>query len=108
MSYKYRGTEKNDPLRETCGDKRGTNSGYTRHYRANERPCAQCAQAQADYLKRYRSGPGGDEHRRQAVARSRAKSQLVARHRDEFDALYRAAHAALVAETVSVEAGGEH
>ena len=102
MSYEYRGTQKNDPLPQTCGDLVGTNGGYTRHYRAHEYPCSRCRKARARYLQNLRSGPGGDEHRRQAIARSRAKSELVKRHRDEFDALYRAAHAALLTESEAV------
>ena len=98
MSYEYRGTQKNDPLPQTCGDLVGTNGGYTRHYRACEDPCSRCRKARARYLRDLRSGPGGDEHRRQAIARSRAKSELVKRHRDEFDALYRIAHAELLRE----------
>ena len=34
-----------------CGELRGTNSGYARHYRAKQKVCPDCWQAQADYRK---------------------------------------------------------
>lgn len=103
MTYQYRGNRRNDPKPQTCGEKIGTLAGYSRHYRAGEYPCGRCKRARAKYLADLRSGAGGDEHRRQAIARSRAKSELVRRHREEFEALYRAAHAELTARPAGTD-----
>lgn len=38
--------------RNACAEKRGTWAGYGRHYRAGEKPCAECEQASRDYQNR--------------------------------------------------------
>jgi len=37
-----------------CGEKRGTLTGHTRHWRAGESPCAECFAAQAAYHRYWR------------------------------------------------------
>lgn len=84
---------KNDPLPETCGDKRGTYAGHGRHWRAGESPCGPCRTAANAYRRsRYEADPV------RVLAVSRARSALVNRHRAEYDALYRAALAEAWAE----------
>lgn len=44
--------------RNACAEKRGTWAGYARHYRASEKPCAECRQASRDYTReRTRNTP---------------------------------------------------
>src|SRR5690625_6202239 len=44
--------------RNACAEKQGTWAGYQRHYRAGEKPCAECQQASRDY-QNTRNGSRG-------------------------------------------------
>jgi hypothetical protein len=90
MTYTYAGTVKSDPFLHTCGDKRGTNTGYNRHFRAHEKPCSACARAAARYRKERRARYAG-EHLAYQRARARALRALARRHRAEFKVLMRTA-----------------
>jgi len=81
---------KNDPLRETCRDARGTVRGYGRHARRGEAPCERCREAINAYNRARRNewgDRGSDAMRRKAKAR--AWAALARRHPDEFAAIMR-------------------
>lgn len=82
------------------GDLRcGTHAGYARHYNRGEEPCALCRIAKAAYDMRNRDVPDNAQKARlSAKAQARANQDLHARHRDEYNELYRAHKAAIFEE----------
>lgn len=77
----------------------GTNSGWARHQRAQEKPCDACARAKSDYDKRRRNT---DSVKRAsqlgARAQSRAERRLAAIYPDLYRSLYLEAKRELLAE----------
>lgn len=73
----------------TCGDKRGTRTGYNRHRRAGERPCDECRAVNNAYEReRFAANPERVAHGRLlSKARSRALAALARRHPAEFQTL---------------------
>lgn len=71
---------KNEPLPETCGDKRGTVTGHGRHRKAGEDPCPPCRKAHNKYAATWRQGrPKGQ---RAAVAQRLRQRALLALKRE--------------------------
>jgi hypothetical protein len=65
----------------------GTTGGYQGHVKRKDEICDACRKAQMEYLAGWRERAGDDLKRRQkrrAAARSRALSQLAARHQEEY------------------------
>jgi hypothetical protein len=72
----------------------GTPSGYDRHQRVGEKPCAACANATADYDKRWRDATKRRQRDRlHARAQGRAEKLLRLAHPNEYDAYYQIAKA---------------
>jgi hypothetical protein len=78
----------------------GTTNGYHAHKRRDEKPCDPCREAWNAYQRDYRTGNEDFQVKDKAYqrayqrARSRAAQQLIANHRDEFNALLAAERAA--------------
>jgi hypothetical protein len=71
--------------------KHGTTSGYTLHRKLGEKACRRCHKAKADSnAKSYaRRTKGNNRQLQQARAQSFARSELVRRHKKEYDRLYK-------------------
>ena len=94
---------KNDPLRETCRDARGTVRGYGRHARRGEYPCPRCREAINAYNRQRRAAwesvpTTRDADRLRRKAQARAWATLARRHADEFASIMRAEMGRLLAE----------
>jgi len=67
----------------TCG----TNGGYQQHRKHGEEACQPCKDANAAYVKewRSRSGPAQEYARRYALAKNRATQRLLVQHASDFE-----------------------
>jgi hypothetical protein len=76
---------KNEPLPETCGDKRGTLTGKTRHQVAGELLCDACREAERAYQENYRKRRGTvpSQAAGQRV-RNRALRALAREHPEDY------------------------
>jgi hypothetical protein len=87
---------KNEPLPETCGDKRGTPTGFSRHYTAGETPCEPCRHARNAYARTLKSQSERRDARRETErARSRAHNALARLYPEDFARLKAEAYAAI-------------
>lgn len=77
----------------TCGDKRGTLTGWNRHMKAWEDACPECRAASNDYQRQRRAtNPDAAQQARDASRRrATAIKRLIARHRSEYLDLLREA-----------------
>lgn len=84
--YRYRGDTKNDPIPETCGDKRGTVTGASRHRKAGEKRCDDCRIAENAYATTWRGkqeGKGRSAKISQRL-RQRALVKLRVMHPEDY------------------------
>lgn len=80
----------------------GTHSGWTRHQRHGEQPCDPCWRAKHDYDQRRLTDPVKLQRGRlRARAQGLAESELVRRHKAEYDELYAATLAELFGAVVT-------
>lgn len=82
------------------GARHGTLTGHARHLARGEEPCEACRAAKAEYDERWRGSPRRARlGRLNARAQARAYGELSRRHKAEYDELYAAHRAELLAES---------
>lgn len=73
---------------ETTKTRHGTHSGWSRHQLLDEEPCDMCREARSRY-DQSRSDASKQARRFAARVQSAAKTELVRRHKAEYDEIYR-------------------
>lgn len=82
------------------GARHGTVTGHSRHLTRCEEPCEACRAAKAEYDERWRGTTRRARlGRLNARAQARAYGELARRHKAEYDELYAAHRAELLAES---------